>query len=150
MMFLFAVPVMLAFGIVFRAAHGRHAKRCVSAAESLRLLRVPVAAVSSSTSASLLNIGVDTGWFSYVPLSGPAYSPGKRVDVWAQMISFTEISALVAAIQIIVTAFKMRAPGMTLNRVPLFVWAMVVTVVHGDLRDAVGDGCGSSCCPLTG
>ena len=74
-----------------------------------------------------LNIGVDTGWFSYVPLAGPAYSPGKRVDIWAQMITMTEISALIAAIQIIVTAFKMRAPGMTLNRVPLFVWSMVVT-----------------------
>src|SRR5437763_15387054 len=33
----------------------------------------------------LLNIGPDTGWFSYVPLAGPAFSPGKRVDIWAQM-----------------------------------------------------------------
>jgi len=34
------------------------------------------------------------GWFAYPPLSGPQYSPGKGVDVWAQMITFTEISAL--------------------------------------------------------
>jgi cytochrome c oxidase subunit 1 len=46
--------------------------------------------------------------------------------VWAQVVTFTEISALVAAGNIIVTTFKMRAPGMSLNRVPLFVWAMVV------------------------
>src|SRR5205085_7020701 len=77
--------------------------------------------------AFFLNIGVDTGWFSYVPLSGPDYSPGKRVDFWAQMITFTELAALVGAVEIITTAFKMRAPGMSLNRVPLFVWAMVIT-----------------------
>ena len=75
----------------------------------------------------LLNTGPDAGWFAYVPLSGPAYSPGKRVDIWAQMITFTEISSLAGAIVIIGTAFKMRAPGLSLNRLPLFVWAQVVT-----------------------
>jgi cytochrome c oxidase subunit I+III len=73
-----------------------------------------------------LNTGPDTGWFSYVPLAGPAFSPGKRVDVWAQTITFTEIAALVAAVEIIVTVFKNRAPGMTLHRMPLFVWAMLI------------------------
>jgi cytochrome c oxidase subunit I+III len=72
------------------------------------------------------NTGPDQGWFSYVPLAGPEFSPGKRVDIWAQMITFTEISAIVSAVEIIVTAFKQRAPGMSLNRVPLFVWAMVI------------------------
>jgi len=75
----------------------------------------------------LLHTGPDTGWFSYVPLAGPAFSPGKRVDVWAQMITFTEIAALVGAIEIIATVFKQRAPGMSLNRIPLFVWSQVVT-----------------------
>jgi cytochrome c oxidase subunit 1 len=75
----------------------------------------------------LLNIGPDAGWFSYVPLAGPEYSPGKRVDIWAQLITFTELAALVAAVETIVTTFKMRAPGMSLNRMPVFVWAMVVT-----------------------
>jgi cytochrome c oxidase subunit I+III len=77
--------------------------------------------------AFLTNSGADAGWFSYVPLAGPDYSPGKRVDFWAQMITYTELSALVEAIVIITTVFKLRAPGMTLNRVPLFVWAMLVT-----------------------
>jgi heme/copper-type cytochrome/quinol oxidase subunit 1 len=73
-----------------------------------------------------LNIGPDAGWFSYTPLSGPEYSPGKRVDFWAQMITFTELSALAIAIEIIATIFKQRAPGMTLNRMPLFLWSMLV------------------------
>src|SRR3954449_3798901 len=74
-----------------------------------------------------LGAGADAGWFAYVPLSGPAFSPGKRIDTWANMITFTELSALVVAIEITVTAFKQRAPGMSLNRIPLFVWSMIVT-----------------------
>jgi cytochrome c oxidase subunit 1 len=75
----------------------------------------------------LMNTGPDAGWTAYTPLSGPQYSPGKRVDVWAQMITFTEIAALVGALELIVTVFKMRAPGMTWSRLPLFVWAQLIT-----------------------
>jgi cytochrome c oxidase subunit I+III len=73
------------------------------------------------------NTGPDTGWFSYVPLANSEFSPGKRVDVWAQMITFTEIASLANAVNLIVTIFKLRAPGMALHRMPLFVWAMLVT-----------------------
>ena len=73
------------------------------------------------------NTGPDRGWFAYVPLSGPDYGPGKRPDVWAQLITFTEVSALAVAVEVIVTVFKLRAPGMSLNRIPLFVWGQVVT-----------------------
>jgi cytochrome c oxidase subunit 1 len=76
--------------------------------------------------AFMLNIGPDVGWFAYVPLSGPEFSPGKRVDFWAQMITFTEVAGIAVAVQIVVTVFKMRAPGMTLDRIPLFVWAELV------------------------
>ncbi|HEV2736592.1 MAG TPA: cbb3-type cytochrome c oxidase subunit I, partial [Longimicrobiaceae bacterium] len=75
----------------------------------------------------VLNTGPDAGWFNYVPLSGPQYSPGKRVDVWAQTVTFTEIAALVAAVELIVTILKQRAPGMALNRMPLYVWSVLVT-----------------------
>jgi cytochrome c oxidase subunit I+III len=76
--------------------------------------------------AFLLNIGPDVGWFSYVPLAGPEYSPGKRADFWAQLITFTELSSLAVAVQLIVTIFQLRAPGMSLNRIPLFVWSMLM------------------------
>jgi cytochrome c oxidase subunit I len=79
--------------------------------------------------AFLLNIGPDVGWFAYTPLSGPEFSPGKRADVWAQMITFTEVSALAAAVVLICTILKARAPGMTLARMPLFAWAMLVQAV---------------------
>jgi cytochrome c oxidase subunit 1 len=74
-----------------------------------------------------LDVGPDVGWFAYVPLSGPEYSPGKRSDIWAQMITFTEVAALSVAVEIVVTVFKQRAPGMSLDRIPLFVWSMLVT-----------------------
>ncbi|ARM15652.1 MULTISPECIES: cytochrome c oxidase subunit I [Rhizobium] len=74
-----------------------------------------------------LDTAPDVGWFSYVPLAGPQYGAGKRVDLWAQMITFTEVSALAVAVEIVVTVFKLRAPGMSLNRIPLFVWSMLVT-----------------------
>ena len=74
-----------------------------------------------------LNMAPDVGWFAYVPLSGPQYGAGKRADIWAQMITFTELSALAVAVEIVVTVLKQRAPGMSLDRMPLFVWTMLVT-----------------------
>src|ERR1043165_7073330 len=115
MMFLFAVPIMTAMGIYL-------VPLMVGARDvafpRLNLYGYYVYLIGGLLlyTGFLLNTGPDAGWFAYVPLSGPAYSPGKRVDIWAQMITFTEISALVGAIVVIGTAFKMRAPGMTLNR----------------------------------
>jgi cytochrome c oxidase subunit 1 len=126
MMFLFAVPMMLGLGVYL-----------VPLMVGTRNLAFPRLNAFSYYvyligglllyGAFFLNTGPDTGWFSYVPLAGPEYSPGKRVDVWAQMITFTEISGLAVAVNLITTIFKHRAPGMSLNRIPLFVWAMLVT-----------------------
>jgi cytochrome c oxidase subunit 1 len=74
-----------------------------------------------------LNVTPDLGWFEYPPLSGPGYSPGHRADVWAQMITFTEVAALAASVNTVATIVKMRPPGMTLARMPLFIWAMLIT-----------------------
>jgi cytochrome c oxidase subunit I+III len=125
MMFLFAVPVMQAVGMylipLMIGARSVAFPRMNAFSYWIFLFGGVMLYV-----AFLTNTGPDAGWFAYVPLSGPDYSPGKRVDFWAQMITFTELSALVEAIVVITTVFKMRAPGMTLNRVPLFVWAMLV------------------------
>src|SRR5258705_10026737 len=74
----------------------------------------------------LLNTAPDVGWFSYVPLAGPDYTPGKRADFWAQLITFTEVAGLAVAVELVATIFKSRAPGMSLNRMPLFVWSILV------------------------
>jgi cytochrome c oxidase subunit I len=125
MMFLFAVPVMEAFAVylvpLMVGTRNIAFPRLNAFSYWVFLLGGIFLWVSF-----MLKIGPDAGWFAYVPLSGPEYSPGKRVDVWAQMITFTEVSALAVAVEIIVTVFKQRAPGMTLDRIPLFVWAMLV------------------------
>jgi cytochrome c oxidase subunit I+III len=76
--------------------------------------------------AFLINLGPDAGWFNYPPLSGPEFSPGLRIDFWATMVTFIELSALVAAVELITVIFKQRAPGMSLNRMPVFAWAILV------------------------
>jgi cytochrome c oxidase subunit 1 len=74
----------------------------------------------------LFGLAPDVGWFAYPPLSGPQHAPTLRADFYATLITFVEISALVAAVELIVTIFKLRAPGMTLNRMPVFVWSILV------------------------
>jgi cytochrome c oxidase subunit I+III len=69
----------------------------------------------------------DGGWFMYTPLSSRPYSPGINADVWLLGITFVEISAVTAAIEIVVSILKMRAPGMALHRMPIFAWYMLVT-----------------------
>ncbi len=126
MMFLFAVPVMQAVAI--------YLVPLMIGARSVAFPRMNAFAFWIFTFGGLmlyiaffLDIGPDVGWFAYVPLAGPQFSPGKRVDFWAQMITFTETASLMEAIILITTILKMRAPGMTLNRMPLFVWTMLVT-----------------------
>ncbi len=125
MMFLFAVPIMEALAIYFVPL------MCGTRAIAFPRLNafsywVYLFGGAMLWTAFALNIGPDAGWFAYTPLAGPEYSPGKRVDFWAQMITFTELSALAVAIEIIATILKQRAPGMTLNRMPLFLWSMLV------------------------
>ena len=69
----------------------------------------------------------DTGWFAYPPLSSSqAFSPGRGLDFWTLGVVFLGLSTTVGGFNFIVTIFKMRAPGMTLSRMPLFVWAILV------------------------
>jgi cytochrome c oxidase subunit I+III len=68
----------------------------------------------------------NAGWFNYVPLSGPGFSTGMNIDYWVALITFLEVAALVAAVELIVTIFNQRAAGMSLSRMPLFVWAILV------------------------
>jgi cytochrome c oxidase subunit 1 len=69
----------------------------------------------------------DFGWFGYAPLSLSTYSPGVGADLWLIGLLLTGFSAIFTAVNIITTVFLMRAPGMTLFRMPVFTWNMVVT-----------------------
>src|SRR5207237_198148 len=74
----------------------------------------------------------DAGWFAYTPLSDARFTPGINIDFYALGLIFTAISSTGGAINFIVTIFKMRAPGMSINRIPIFVWgelAMSLAIV---------------------
>src|SRR5688572_25661145 len=80
-------------------------------------------------SSTLFQLVPDAGWFAYVPLSGPEFSPDLAIDFWVLGRGVAEVGAIAAAMEIILGILKMRAPGMTLGRMPLFAWAMLVTAV---------------------
>ncbi len=79
--------------------------------------------------AMLAGLAPDAGWFMYAPLSSKPYSPGINADVWLLGITFVEISAIATAIDIVVSILKLRAPGMSLDRMPIFAWYMLVTAM---------------------
>lgn len=69
------------------------------------------------------------GWLAYPPLSGLEFSPGVGVDYWLWALQIAGIGTLLSGVNFFVTIIKMRAPGMTLFRMPVFVWSVLVTMV---------------------
>jgi cytochrome c oxidase subunit 1 len=126
MMFFFAVPVMEGFAI--------YVVPLMLGTRDMAFPRLNAFGYYTYLIAGILlygfffaGMGPSQGWFSYVPLANKTFTPGLGPDVWATILTFFEISALVAAVEMIVTILKQRPPGMSLNRMPLFAWAMLVT-----------------------
>jgi cytochrome c oxidase subunit I len=69
------------------------------------------------------------GWVGYAPLSSAQLSPGSGGDLWILAIMLTGFSAIFTAVNLVTTTFYLRAPGMTMFRLPLFTWGMLVTAV---------------------
>jgi cytochrome c oxidase subunit I+III len=77
-------------------------------------------------SSFLFGAAPDGGWFAYVPLTSKQFSPGINMDFWDIGLSVAEVSAVAAGAELIVGILRMRAPGMTFRRMPLFAWSMLV------------------------
>ncbi|HET9810486.1 MAG TPA: cbb3-type cytochrome c oxidase subunit I, partial [Sphingomicrobium sp.] len=125
MMFLFAVPMMEALGVLLLPQ--------MLAARDLPFPRLSAYAFwayfvggLSFFVSILLGLAPSGGWFMYPPLTSRTYSPGINADFWLLGIGFIEISAIAGAIEIIVGVLRTRAPGMTLDRMPIFAWGMLV------------------------
>ncbi|MCC5854150.1 MAG: cytochrome c oxidase subunit I [Idiomarina sp.] len=85
-------------------------------------------------SSLFLGVAPDSGWFMYTPLSSAEFSPGPGSDFWLLGITFVEISAMAAGVELTVSILKSRAPGMTLTKMPIFCWyilAMALMIVFG-------------------
>ena len=88
-----------------------------------------------AVSAAMVNVSMfigefsATGWLAYPPLSGIEYSPGVGVDYWIWILQIAGVGSLLAGINFLVTILKMRAPGMTLMRMPIFIWSVFCSLV---------------------
>jgi cytochrome c oxidase subunit I+III len=128
MMFLFAVPIMEGIGI-YLIPLMIGARDMVFPRLNAFGYWVYLIAGSILYLGFFLGMGPDAGWFNYPPFSGPAFSPGAGVDFWVTTITFLEVAALVAAIEITVTILKARAAGMSMGRAPLFIWAQLIMAI---------------------
>ncbi|MGH3026574.1 MAG: cytochrome c oxidase subunit I, partial [Gaiellaceae bacterium] len=80
-------------------------------------------------SSFLFHSAPDAGWFNYVPLSLKQYDGGLNIDFYALGLILNGASSTIGATNIIVTTFKLRAPGMSWNRMPLFCFAMLAAAL---------------------
>jgi cytochrome c oxidase subunit I+III len=80
-------------------------------------------------SSFLTGAAPNNGWFNYPPLSSAEFTPGRNIDFYTLGLGFLGISTTVGAVNFLVTIFKLRAPGMSINRMPLYVWGILATSV---------------------
>ncbi|MCU0790518.1 MAG: cbb3-type cytochrome c oxidase subunit I, partial [Nitratireductor sp.] len=125
MMFLFAVPAVEAMGVLLLPN--------MLAARDLPFPRLSAYAfwayfVGGMVFFASIFFGASPngGWFMYPPLTSFRFSPGINADFWLLGIGFIEISAIAGAIEIVVGILRTRAPGMTLGRMPVYAWSMLV------------------------
>ena len=125
MMFLFAVPAMEALGVMLLPQ--------MLAARDLPFPRLSAFAIWAYIIGGLVffstifyDLAPAGGWFMYPPLTGIEFSPGDNADFWLLGIGFIEISAIAGAIEIVVGTLRTRPPGMSLARMPIFAWAMLI------------------------
>jgi cytochrome c oxidase subunit I+III len=128
MMFLFAVPVVEAAAVYLLPN--------MQAARDLPFPRLSAYAFWAYFVGGLVFFGTifwgvapNTGWYMYPPLTSYQYAPGNNADWWLLGIGFIEISAIAGAIEIIVGVLKTRAVGMSLDRLPIYSWAMLIFAI---------------------
>ena len=71
----------------------------------------------------------DFGWFAYAPLNNAVFSPGDGADLWIFGLTLSGLGTILGAVNIITTILTLRAPGMTMFRMPIFTWNMLVTSI---------------------
>jgi cytochrome c oxidase subunit 1/cytochrome c oxidase subunit I+III len=131
MMFLFVQPVLSGFSFYLTPLMIGARELAFPRLNSFSYFVFLLAGIFIYTS-FLLGAAPNAGWFNYTPLSGPLYNSGPNIDFYGLGLLFLGISTTVGAINAIVTIAKLRAPGMSIDRMPLFLWSsltMSVSVV---------------------
>ncbi|MFI5334618.1 MAG: cbb3-type cytochrome c oxidase subunit I, partial [Chlamydiales bacterium] len=88
---------------------------------------------AAASTLSLVSLAIGSfspaGWLSYPPLSSIEYSPGEGVDYWIWMVQIAGVGSTLTGINFLVTILKMRCPGMTLMKMPIFVWSAFCAMI---------------------
>lgn len=88
---------------------------------------------AAASTLSLVSLAIGkfsaTGWLAYPPLSGLEYSTNEGVDYWIWMVQIAGVGSTITGINFLATILKMRCPGMTLMKMPIFVWSCLMAVV---------------------
>lgn len=121
MMFLFVVPALSGFGNYFVPLMIGTRDMAFPRLNSFGYW-VFLGAGLFMYSSFLIGKAPNNGWFNYVPLANKEFNPGLNTDFYSLGLIFLGISTTAGAINFIVTILKMRAPGMSINRMPVFVW----------------------------
>jgi cytochrome o ubiquinol oxidase subunit 1 len=86
---------------------------------------------ASAASLTLVSLAIGSfstaGWLAYPPLSGLEYSPNEGIDYWIWLVQIAGVGSTISGINFLVTILKMRCPGMTLMKMPIFTWSILCT-----------------------
>ncbi|MFM9225123.1 MAG: cytochrome c oxidase subunit I [Actinomycetota bacterium] len=125
MVFLFAMPMAAAFANYFLPLQIGARDVAFPRLNALSLWLLVSGGIVLNL-AWFLGGAADGGWFMYAPNSGPVFSPSNGVDFWTLGLQIAGIASLIGSINLIVTVLNMRAPGMTLMKMPVFTWMILV------------------------
>ena len=126
MIFLFVVPVLAGFANYIVPLQLGAPDMAFPRINALSFWLLPVGGLMIM-SGYLFGGAAAEGWTGYTPLSS-AYSPGPGTDLWLIGLILVGTASILGSVNFIATIFKMRAPGMTLFRMPIFVWTVLVTM----------------------
>jgi cytochrome c oxidase subunit 1 len=125
MLFLFIIPILAGFGNYIVPIQIGAPDMAFPRINALSFWMLPLAGILILTG-FVTGGAAETGWTAYAPLSEAQYS-GVGQDLWIVGVILIGTSSILGAINFLVTIFKMRAPGMTMFRMPIMVWTILVT-----------------------
>src|SRR3954447_10573718 len=128
MLFLFIIPILAGFGNYAAPLHIGAPDMAFPRINALSLWLLPLGGILMASGFLVSGGAAAAGWTEYPPLSGPQFA-GTGTDLWIMGLTLIGTSSIFGGINFLVTIFKMRAPGMTLFRMPVFVWTVLVTSV---------------------
>jgi len=129
MLFLFVIPVGAGFANYLMPLMIGARDMAYPRINALSLWLIPLAGILMYSGFLVEGGTASAGWTGYAPLSSETFSPGNGVDLWALGLLVLGVASVSGSINFLVTAMTMRAPGMTLARMPLFVWMTIVNSV---------------------